>query len=266
MRNKAVACLVATFALGAFSMNAQIETANSYTPYPAADSGYITDIANLLSDQDESELEGWLFRLEAQTGVEVAVVTLNSIQDYPGTANRTIETFARGLFDAYGIGNMPENNGVLLLVARNDRKARIELGAGYGQTRNGDANSILQNKIIPAFKKERYDQGIREGVRSIMAEFGGTRVGWNWKLISIFMALPIAGTVAYSLFQNGKRGWGWVFVGVFIVLVLVLLRILISTVQALGQHSSGGGGLGAGGFGGGFGGGFSGGGGATGGW
>ncbi|MHC4497260.1 MAG: TPM domain-containing protein, partial [Planctomycetota bacterium] len=100
-----------------------------YSPYPNPDAGYITDLVNLLNDQEQEQLERLLFKREKKTGVEIVVVTINSIKDFPGTSNRTIEEFAKALFDTYGIGNMPKNDGVLLLVARRDRKAKIELGA-----------------------------------------------------------------------------------------------------------------------------------------
>jgi uncharacterized protein len=100
-----------------------------YSPFPNPGSGYVTDIANVLTLEEEERIERWLWSTESKTGVEIIVVIIDSIRHYPGTPNSSIEPFAMGLFDAYGIGNMPENNGVLLLVAVRDRKARIELGA-----------------------------------------------------------------------------------------------------------------------------------------
>lgn len=67
-----------------------------------------------------------------KTGIEAVVVTINSIGDYQ-TGDATIEAFATNLFNTWGIGHKKENNGVLILVAVKDRKARIELGKGYGR-------------------------------------------------------------------------------------------------------------------------------------
>ena len=80
----------------------------------------------MLTASQIDALNSYCYTAEKRTGVEVVVVTINSIHDYPGTVNDAIESFARGLFDAYGIGNMPKNDGVLLLVCRADRQARIE--------------------------------------------------------------------------------------------------------------------------------------------
>ena len=124
-----------------------------YAPYPEPDAGYVTDLAGLLDRDEQEQIEQWLWQVEAKTGVEIAVVTIRSISDFPGSANNSIESFATGLYDKYGIGNLPNNDGVLLLVARQDRKARIELGKGYGRTRDADAVRIMEDRIIPEFKE-----------------------------------------------------------------------------------------------------------------
>ena len=231
-------------------------------PYPDALAGYVSDHAELLSEEREEEIEGWLWQLEEETGVEIAVVTIFSIQRYPGTANASIETFATGLFDQYGVGNLPENNGILLLVAVADRKARIELGAGYGRSRDADATRIMQDVIVPEFKRGQYEEGITEGVESVMLQFAGRRAGLNWPLIAACVAVPLVGLIAISLFRSGKRGWGWFCVGLLVILVLGTLQLIVRALRNIQENSSGS----PGGFGGGFGGGFSGGGGATGSW
>ena len=236
----------------------------SFAPYPEAGSGYVTDLAGLLNRDEEERIERWLWQVEAQTGVEIAVVTIRSIMDYPGSANDSIESFATGLFDKYGIGNLPKNDGVLLLVARSDRTARIELGKGYGRSRDADATRIMQGRIIPQFKKDRYAEGITDGVQEIIQEFGGVRVGVNWTLIVLIVAIPVVGVIAYSLLKSGKRGWGWVCVGILIILVLAVFRTIHAILQNMPEGSSDS--WSSGGFGGGFGGGSSGGGGATGSW
>ncbi len=255
-----------------------------YSPYPNPDAGYVTDLANLLTDKQEEQLERLLFAREKETGVEIAVVTISSIKDFPGTSNRTIEEFATALFNSYGIGNMPKNDGVLLLIARRDRKARIELGAGYGHRRDSDSRRIMDRKIIPSFKKGRYAKGIIKGTESLVHEFAHIPLIPAWVVIvalGIFAYVLIL--VVISLFRNGKRGWGWICTGLLIVALLGLSWLIAKfyrktrTALAAGFNATGydgggydggwfdGGGF-SGGFGGGFGGGFSGGGGATGSW
>jgi len=238
--------------------------AKTYHPFPAPDSGYVTDIADLLSTDEEERLERWLWQTESRTGVEIAVVTIGSVRDYPGTPNRSIESFATALFNAYGIGNRPANNGILLLIAKDDRDLRIELGAGYPLSRNTDAKRIIDNVIVPRFRTGNYAEGVTEGIRALMLDFAGVRTGINWSLIILAVAALIGVLIAISLFRQGKRGWGWVTVGVIVVLLLAIWRLLatISRHMPIGSSS----GWSPGGFGGGFGGGFSGGGGASGHW
>lgn len=260
--------------IGIFVVVLALLTAPLRAAYPPADAGYVTDLAGVLSADEEERIEQWLWQVEKDTGVEIAVVTLDSIANYPNTANSSIEVFARGLFDDYGIGNMPANDGVLLVVAVMDRKARIELGAGYGHSRDADADRIMQRDIIPRFKQNDYAGGITDGVQGIMAEFAGKRVAGAWRqpayqAIGLVIAIAVVALIAVSLFRHGKRGWGWVCVGILIVLLLALVRVGIAVLSSSARGSSGGwssGGFG-GGFGGGFsGGGFSGGGGASGSW
>jgi len=234
-----------------------------YSPFPNPDAGYVTDIGNLLTLDEEERIERWLWQAESRTGIEIIVVTVNSIADYPGTPNSSIKQFATGLFDTYGIGNMPKNDGVLLLVAVSDRKARIELGAGYGRLKDADARRIMGEEIVPSFRDEDYATGITKGVRAIMLEFAGLRVGINWLLIIVVVSILVVALIAFSLFKSGKRGWGWVCVGLLVVLVLALFWILRQMFQNMPRGRSSG--WSSGGRGG-FGGGFSGGGGATGSW
>lgn len=230
-----------------------------YASFPTPDDGYVTDLANLLTLDQEERIEQWLWDTEEETGVEIIVVTIDSISDYPGTPNAFIEEFARGLFDNYGIGNMPADNGVLLLVSVRDRRARIELGKGY-RTRDADARRIVDQDIIPHFREEDYAAGITQGVKSIMLEFANVKKGIPWLGILYIALIPVLALIAISLFRKGKRGWGWVCVGLLILLILGLLIALFSVMKHTARRPGGPGGLG------GFGGGSSGGGGATGSW
>ena len=76
--------------------------------YPRPDAGYVTDLADMLSRDEEERIEQLLWRAEAEKGVEIAVVTIDSLKEYPGTANDAIESFAREMFNRYRIGNLPK--------------------------------------------------------------------------------------------------------------------------------------------------------------
>lgn len=246
--------------------------APKYAPWPAPDGGYVTDLANVLNIEQEIDLERYLWGIERDTGVEIAVLTISSIKDYPGTSNGTIESFATGVFDRWGVGNLPKNDGVLLVVALRDRKARIELGAGYGNLRDGDARRIMDGKIIPRFKSGNYADGLIAGTHALGLQFAAVRYGFNWPMLVGIVLLVLSVTISISLFRSGKRGWGWVAVGGGIIAALYVANAFRAMNRLNDELGGGGwgGGLGgggsAGGFGGGFGGGSSGGGGASGGW
>ncbi len=232
-----------------------------YSPYPQPDAGYVSDHANLLTDAEELRLERWLLQVEEKSNVEIIIVTIESLSTYQKTNKRTVESFATGLFNAYGIGNMPKNDGLLLLVSRYDRKARIELGKYYGYSRNDDAMDIMQNVIIPEFKRNDYGAGITKGTEALINEFSGMRVTFPWHIVGLAVAALLCLLIGLSCFKSGRRGWGYVFVGIAIILFLLALYFLREVLR----HSNSSRGGSAGGSGG-FGGGSSGGGGATGSW
>jgi uncharacterized protein len=252
--------LRSAFAILVTTLTVTAARATDYAPYPQPDHGYVTDLAGVLTDRQEERLEQWLIQTEHGTKTEIIVVTIRSLQDYHGSSNSSIDEFAKGLFDKWGIGNQPKNDGVLLLVSIRDRKARIQLGASYPASRDADARRIMQDAIVPEFREGDYAAGIQEGVKEIIAEFTDYRVGINWRLV-VYPALILgAAVVAISLFRSGRKGWGWVVVGLILLLLLGLLRAL-KEVNRFGRSKDWSpGGLG------GFGGGFSKGGGATGSW
>jgi uncharacterized membrane protein YgcG len=212
-------------------------------PYPQPGEGYVTDNANLLTDEQETQLESRLYDCEQETGVEVAVVTIGSIADYPGTANDSVEAFARGLFDRYGIGNMPKNDGMLLLVAVNDREARIELGDGYGSGREREAERIMQNVIVPQFRNGRYDMGIMNGVESILQTFAGRDAAEGQQAASPQRTTPRQTqplpSDAPRPVQNDRPAspacpWGIIGLIVVGVVVMIIVKRMTKTKKALG--------------------------------
>ena len=86
--------------------------------------GLVNDYANVISPADENQLSSILTELRQKTGAEVAVVTLPSLD------GGQIDDFAVRLYERWGIGQKGKDNGVLLLAAIQDRKARIEVGYG----------------------------------------------------------------------------------------------------------------------------------------
>lgn len=228
------------------------------------DREFIRDLAGMITEEDEEAIRERANQLLSDTATPILVVTIESMAGHGGEGMR-IETFAHMLFDQWEIGHaeidgQPWNTGILLLVSENDRKARIQLGAGWGREKDPLAQRIMDEQIIPRFKEGDFSAGIVAGVEALDAMArdkplpAKPRPWWHYALVVGFIGLAIF--TAVSLYRRGSSGWAWLAWGVaFSVLGYLLYSFLTS---------SGGGG---GGFSGGsFGGGFSGGGGATGSW
>jgi len=145
----ALACLLAA------------STARAEPTFPAL-TGRIVDEAGLLTPEARAAIETQLADLEQKSTDQLAVVTVRSLQDYP------IEDYGYQLGRKWGIGQKGKDNGALLIVAPNERKVRIEVGRGLEPTLT-DAMSklIIENAIIPEFRRGDYAAGIQAGVRDI---------------------------------------------------------------------------------------------------
>jgi uncharacterized protein len=129
--------------------------------YPTP-TGYVSDFAYLISDSAQADLEARLVKLEKETSAEVAVVTIISLE------GNTIEDYAAGLFQSWGIGKKDKNNGVLFIMALFDRAVRIEVGYGLESViTDGRAGRILDKEVLPHFKNNDYEKGIQAGVSAI---------------------------------------------------------------------------------------------------
>ena len=129
--------------------------------FPAL-TGRIVDEAALLSADDRRQLEQDLEALEKKSTDQLVIYTTRSLQGYP------IEDFGYRLGRAWAIGQKGKNNGVILLVAPNDRKVRIEVGRGLEpQLTDLMTKLIIENAILPAFRRNDFAGGIKAGVRDI---------------------------------------------------------------------------------------------------
>src|SRR5512139_1419313 len=124
--------------------------------------GFVNDFAGMMSSGARTELEEELVNFEKETSVEIAVATVNSLEGL------TVEDYAVRLFEAWGIGKKDKDNGVLLLVSKEERKVRIEVGYGLEPViTDGRAGRILDDEVVPEFREGNYEQGIINGVRAI---------------------------------------------------------------------------------------------------
>lgn len=144
-------------------------SAQGQSQYPSRRDPFINDYANLLTTADAAAVRALLSDLKSAHGIEAVVVTIDSINDYQ-TYNTTFESFATGLFNAWGLGDATKNDGVLLLVAVNDRKVRVELGAGYGSGPSSEMQAVIDRYLVPKFRAAEYSSGILLGTRAMIAK------------------------------------------------------------------------------------------------
>ncbi len=239
---------------------------------------FVVDQADIITQNDEHRINEDVAKLLEESRIPLYVVTVKSMFDLPGHPTN-IEKAAQDLYDRWGIGfrevdGQPFNKGILLLVARDDRKLRIELGAGYGTSKDYESKQIVDQILVPHFRQGEYSSGITAASRALCQMARGQEISAPTTSQSIPgmlvwgpIVLIIAGVSIYSLMNSGRSGWAWIFWGGLFSLLGLLIYHLLSNSGRSSRGGFGGGGFGGGSFGGGgFGGGFSGGGGASGSW
>ena len=230
--------------------------------------GPVADYARLIPDQDRKKIAALSTELQQKTGAALVVATL------PTIGSMSIEDAAVKIFEDWGIGQKGKDNGILLLVAKEQRKMRIEVGYGLeGVVTDATAGRIRDQAILPFFKKGDYGTGVWLGTANlakIIADDKGVKLTGLPKRTTrkksnsvgfggIFVLIAVAVIVLRMVRRGGRggRGGGGGFV----------TGMILGSMMGGGGRSSGGGGFdGFGGGFGGFGGGMSGGGGASGGW
>jgi uncharacterized protein len=138
---------------------------------PGVPSGFVNDYAGVLSAEQKAQLEGKLQAFEKQTSNEISIVTIKSLD------GDTIENFAAELFKDWSIGKKGKDNGVLILVAVDDRKMRIEVGYGLeGYLTDAQSSWIINKQMRPAFKANNFFGGLNEAADKIIGATQGEGV------------------------------------------------------------------------------------------
>jgi len=217
---------------------------------------WVNDFAGVMDERSKLNATTAINELEQKTSCEIAVVTVKDL------GGESIESAAVTLFKQWGIGKKGKDNGVLILVSVNDRKAKIEVGYGLeGILTDGTCGEILDKYMVPEFKNGNYSDGLTRGAYAVALVIAKDR-GVELTGAPIYMGTPehkqsIVRTIANVLF--------------LVIMIVIFIRNPMLFLLFLGMRGSGsggrmgGGGFGGGGFGG-FGGGMSGGGGASRGW
>jgi uncharacterized protein len=172
----------------------------------------VNDNADILSPGTVSSLEALLKAHEDSTSNQVAVLTIGSLE------GETIEEYSIRVVDAWKLGQKGKDNGVLLLVARDDRKVRIEVGRGLeGDLPDITCGSIIRKQILPRFKEGNYDAGVTDGVQAILAairgsykadeEESGSSDLWGSLFASLIFLVVVGLFTLIALFAKGGTSW-----------------------------------------------------------
>jgi uncharacterized protein len=293
----AALCVLAALACG--GARAQWETgSDGLAPIPPL-TARVTDKTGTLSDADRTALEDKLTRYEQQSGNQLVVLMVPSTQPEP------IEAYSLRVAEAWKIGRKGSDNGVLFVIAKNDRKMRIEVGYGLeGVLTDVQSRRIIGDVVAPLFRENKFAAGVDAGVDRIIqitGQAGGAapasaaraparhQDGFDLQtlLIVLFVGVPVLGGILKSIFGRvlgstfgagivGFAAWmlaGSLAIAVIAGIVGLLVMLVLGVGSTLGRRGgmyipTGGWGGGGGFGGGGFGGGgggFSGGGGSFGG-
>ena len=138
------------------------DAAGELLPKPAQRE-YVVDTAGIVSAEDRAQIEKIGEELREKTKAEIVVVTVPTLGD------ADIESYANKLFRSWGIGDAKQSNGVLLLIAKEDRQFRIEVGYGLeGEITDGRSGEIL-DKMKPYFRDEKYSEGVLNAYQKLAA-------------------------------------------------------------------------------------------------
>ncbi len=138
---------------------------------PGTPTGFVNDYAGVLSTDQKQLLENKLGEFEKQSSHEITVIIIKDLQ------GDTIENFAENLFQEWGVGKKGSDNGVMILIAKDDRKMRIEVGYGLeGALTDAQASWIFNQIMKPAFQADNFYQGIDGAVDKIISATQGEAV------------------------------------------------------------------------------------------
>lgn len=208
--------LLSVFRLLAIFIAAFIfSTATAQKPVPELWGSRVHDDAHVLQQETIDQLELQLKRYEDSTSNQIAILTVTSLE------GEVIEEYSLRVAEVWKLGSAKNDNGVLLLVAVDDHKMRIEVGQGLeGVLTDAQSSRIIRNELAPAFRRGDYDGGIRAGINAIVMAIGGEYTtddsdstdfeGLTLKeriLTGLFLFGILGIFTLIGLFSKGGMGW-----------------------------------------------------------
>jgi uncharacterized protein len=210
--------------------------------YPTPDpTRRVHDFAGIMTAEEVKAVEQLCQEVERNTTAQLAVVTVTSLE------HETVEEYANGLFNAWGIGQRKTNNGVLFLIAPNDRRMRIEVGYGLEPLLTDSiCGAIRDQHILPLFKQNRFGKGIIQGTseiagilqRNVTSAKGIEGSGpfilptkeeeAHWAIVFATIAALVFIPIGWVMGDKGEYSTVVFVVGAIIVLLLALLALYLT--------------------------------------
>lgn len=198
--------------------------------------GFVNDYTNTLSNQTRIDLESSLNNYEKETGREISIAIVQSLE---GT---TVEDYAVRLFEKWQIGKKDQDNGLLFLIAKDDRKIRIEVGYGLeGVMTDLQTKRILDGLVTPAFRLGDFEGGIFGGVDAIIATLNNEplpetitsnvrKTIWDSDLAGFLIWFSFI--ISSYFFSIAARSKSWHAGGIWGISVGTIVGILAASVLA----------------------------------
>jgi uncharacterized protein len=212
----------------------------------------VHDEAHILQQTTIDQLEKELKAYEDSTSNQIAILIMQSLD------GDVLENYSIRVVEKWKLGQKGKDNGVLLLIAVDDHKMRIEVGQGLeGVLTDALTSRIIRNEIAPAFRRSEFDAGVNAGTNSIIKAIGGEykadELDSSNQLSgsdALFFGLFIFGILAlftfFAVFAQGCAGWGlylflipfyslfpWVIIGYSATVVLVIVYLITIPILRL---------------------------------
>lgn len=127
----------------------------------------VNDLIDMIPADEEARLTAQLNAVADELGTDMTLLAIGRRSDHSNAPS--IEAFATNLFNRWGVGSVENNSGILIILARDDREMRIELGADYPPIYDEITENVIDNSFLPYFRKEDYVTGIARGVDQSIA-------------------------------------------------------------------------------------------------
>lgn len=201
--------------------------------------GYLNDQAGILTEQQAKAVENYLKSFDEQTSNQIFILTLDSLKGEP------LFDYSLKVAEQWQPGVEGKDNGVLLLIAKKERKIRIEVGYGLeGELTDAESGEIIRYAMVPHFREGNFDRGIIHGVyaltESISGEFKPSRTDTSYanqavdnRVNAVFLISIFLGLISWGFFNSGKKKTPAIFGVIAAALILSILGLDIPLLLAI---------------------------------